>query len=488
MDYTEQRKFLRFSRISGAALVVALFAAVEACILLGKISGLAPLALYAAITGALAVFIYYTPDYLHLSVDPAKRSRWAVKIRWRIIAAALIITMLMVSSARERSWVTPAAAIVWLVALNLFGRKVPRRFVPLYFWLGETALLAALLFVVRLDLLLATMLLAAAAHLAIAVADRAALNWVGLVSGVGLLLIVVAAWRQHVDATFAVALAVLLLVASLATAYLVHRADMRNAENIEASVRELNTFTGYPKERILHLWAVSNHELAQNWQLAAIAPNDTGRLKEWYRQNSELYLFALSGYNLEYKRIRSNLNMLRRAHGSCLDYGAGNGELLLEIARRDRAVYYDVEGETMRFARVRARQRNLAIEFFHTREDLAAAGKKSGFDTIFSLDVLEHLPDLPGELNFLAGLLNPGGLLVFDVPAGATKSHPMHLNHDLDVVAYMRARGLKDERSLWQRLPFRKEEKYFFRTPSDAKPALAPNTLPHVRGDKIASA
>ncbi|HEY2114537.1 MAG TPA: class I SAM-dependent methyltransferase, partial [Candidatus Angelobacter sp.] len=447
-------------------MILVLCAAVGACIQIGRISDPKQLALYAALAFALSVFIYYTPDYLHLSVDPAKRSRWAVKIRWRIIAAALIICVFLASNMHEKA--LAAAAIVWLIALNLFGRKVPRRFVPLYFWLGETTLLAALLLIVRINPLLATLLLAAAAHLAITVADRAALYWAGLVGGVGLMLVVVAPWQQHVDTTFAIALACVLLVALLATAYLVHRADARNGENVKASIQELNAFTGYSAERILHLWAVSNQQLAKNWQLAAIAPDDRDRLKEWYRQNSELYLFALSGYNLEYKRIRSNLNMLRRAQGSCLDYGAGNGELLLEVARTDRAVYYDVEGETMRFARERARQRNLGIEFFHAKEELAAAGKKQGFDTIFSLDVLEHLPDLPGELNFLAALLNPGGLLVFDVPAGATKSHPMHLNHDLNVVAYMRARGMKDERTLWQKLPFRKEEKYFFRSPSDS--------------------
>src|SRR5215831_1148867 len=476
MDYIEQRKFLGSSRLWGAALVTVLLAVVGACIKAGKVSDPKLLALYAAVSLALAIFIYYTPDYLHLSVDPAKRSRWAVKVRWRIIAAALLLSALLASNANAR--ITAAAAIVCLVVLNLLGRKAPRGFVPLYFWLGETALLAALLLSVRLDLLLATLLLAASAHLAITVADRAGLYWAGVVSGVGMLLVVVAAWRQHVDTAFAAALAVLLLVASLATAFLAHRTDARNAENVNASIHELNAFTGYPAERILHLWAVSNQELAKNWQQAAIAPDDRDRLKEWYQQNSELYLFALSGYNLEYKRIRSNLNMLRRAHGSCLDYGAGNGELLLEAARKDRAVYYDVEGETMRFARERARQRNLPIEFFHTKEDLASAGKKRGFDTIFSLDVLEHLPDLSGELNFLAALLNPGGLLVFDVPAGATKSHPMHLNHDLDVVSHMRARGMKDERTLWQRLPFRKEEKYFFRAPRDAKPALAPDAAP----------
>jgi 2-polyprenyl-3-methyl-5-hydroxy-6-metoxy-1,4-benzoquinol methylase len=463
MDYTEQRKFLRSSRIWGAALVLVLFAAVAACIKAGKVSDPKLLALYAAVTLAMAVFIYYTPDYLHLSVDPVKRSRWAVKIRWRIIAAALVLSALLASNAQQR--VCAAAAIVWLVVLNLLGRKVPRFFVPVYFWLGETALLAALLLIIRLDLLLATLLLAAAAHLAITVSESAALYWAIVVSGVGLLLVLFVAWRQHVDPTFAAALACVLLVSSLATAYLVRRAEERNAENVKASIHELNAFTGYPAERILHLWAVSNQELAKNWQQAAIAPDDQDRLKEWYRENSELYLFALSGYNLEYKRIRSNLNMLRRARGSCLDYGAGNGELLLEAARTDRAVYYDVEGETMRFARERASHRNLPIEFFHTKDGLAASGKKRGFDTIFSLDVLEHLPDLPGELSFLAALLNPGGLLVFDVPAGATKSHPMHLNHDLDVVSYMRARGMKDERTLWQRLPFRKEEKYFFRSP-----------------------
>jgi 2-polyprenyl-3-methyl-5-hydroxy-6-metoxy-1,4-benzoquinol methylase len=467
MQYTEQKEFLISSRVWGTGLILVLFGTVLACIKTGKTSSFVLVVLYAALASALAVFIYYTPDYLHLTVDPRKRSRWAVKIRWRISAAALIISGLLAANARERAWV--GIAIVWLVALNLFGRRVPKRFVPVYFWLGDIALLAALLFVVRMDLLLASLMLAAAAHLAITVADRPALYWVGLVSGVTVLLTLLAAWWQNVSVVFAVALTGPLLVASLATAYLVHGAEKRNAENVKASIHELNAFTGYPAERILHLWAISNQELAKNWQQAQLAENDHERLKEWYRENSELYLFALSGYNLEYKRIRSNLNMLKCANGSCLDYGAGNGEILLEAAKTGRACYYDVEGETMRFARERARQRNLALQFTSTKAELATAAQLDGFDTIFSLDVLEHLPDLPGELDFLASLLNPGGLLVFDVPAGATKSHPMHLNHDLDVVAFMRARGFKDERNLWQRLPLKKEEKYFFRAPKDLR-------------------
>jgi hypothetical protein len=52
------------------------------------------------------------------------------------------------------------------------------------------------------------------------------------------------------------------------------------------------------------------------------------------------------------------------------------------------------------------------------------------------------------------------------VPAGSTRAHPMHLNHNLNVLAFMRAKGLADERNLMLRLPFRKEEKFVFRAKS----------------------
>jgi 2-polyprenyl-3-methyl-5-hydroxy-6-metoxy-1,4-benzoquinol methylase len=233
-----------------------------------------------------------------------------------------------------------------------------------------------------------------------------------------------------------------------------------------AAVTELEDFTGYTADRIRHLWAVSNQELAQNWQRTAIAADDREKLAAWYRENSELYLFAISGYNLEYKRIRSNMNVLKLAHGASLDYGAGNGEIILELARRGHpATYYDVDGVTMRFARRRAEQQKIAVEFLCRKEDLQSSARKRSFDTIFSFDVLEHLPDLPGELDFLSSILGPGGLFVFDVPAGSTKAHPMHLNHSLDVFSHMRAKGFIDERGVELRLPFKKEEKYVYRKP-----------------------
>jgi 2-polyprenyl-3-methyl-5-hydroxy-6-metoxy-1,4-benzoquinol methylase len=249
------------------------------------------------------------------------------------------------------------------------------------------------------------------------------------------------------------------LVVAMGTAWLVKQADRQNTRNIWKAMGELVGFTDYSVEEVWRRWRESDKELARNWVQAAPDENDRAALAEWYRQNSELYMFAISGYNLDYKRICSNLKVLRKGQGACLDYGAGNGEIVLELARRGHAsTYYDVEGQSAKFAQYRAQKQKLDVKFRFSKESLA----EDRFDTIFSLDVLEHIPDLQAELNFLSSLLNAGGLLLFDVPAGATHSHPMHLNHNVDFRGLLRQKGMNERRPFWYALPFVKQEKFLF--------------------------
>jgi 2-polyprenyl-3-methyl-5-hydroxy-6-metoxy-1,4-benzoquinol methylase len=286
-----------------------------------------------------------------------------------------------------------------------------------------------------------------------------------IVSGSGLFLALLLQFSSDEGppwADFAVC-AGLILVLTIATALLVARARRQNVRNVDEALIELKVFTGYSDDKIRELWATSNEQLAKNWKDAHLDESDREKMTAWYRENSELYMFAISGYNLEYKRIRDSIKMLRFGRGACLDYGAGNGEIILELARRGHpAIYFDVDGTSMRFARFRAEQQKLVVEFFHSKDDLSASAKQHGLDTIFSFDVLEHLPDLPGELKFLSSLLNPGGRMAFDVPAGSTKAHPMHLNHHLDVHVYMESIGMTEERGLMESIPFRKQEKFVF--------------------------
>ena len=469
MNYRDQEKFLQGSRIWGGAVCLG-FLAVAAVIRLtftGRWRSSETIAFLLA-SFAAAVLMYYTPDYLHLSVAPERKRRWEINLRWRIAGTALLLGLLLAPSNLGRLYAIFAGLA--LAAANwLAHKKVPARNLPAFFWI--TDLLLLFLSLVRADAGSAAILLialAAAAHVAIVRRQDRHLLWAAIILISGMVVVSFATGPLGRSAFLSGSL--LLLVATSGTAWLVHRARQQNGKNIAAAVGELIAFTGYTADRIRELWATSNQQLAANWQQATPAEDNREQMAEWYRQNSELYLFAISAYNLEYKRIRSNMKVLRLARGATLDYGAGNGEILLELARRGhRATYYDVEGVTMRFARQRAANQGLAIEFFHTKDALAQYAGVNGFDTVFSFDVLEHLPDLPGELSFLSSLLKPGGLFVFDVPAGSTRAHPMHLNHNLNVLEYMRAKGLADERNLMLRLPFRKEEKFVFRAPRQTR-------------------
>ena len=461
MNYTDQQTYLMRGRMAAALLVVIL-------LLPGAMTGMsagAParsIIAFALVIAALAVSLTYTPDYLHVTVNGKKRIRWAIKIRWRIAVAALVVGMACATSVR--GIVVVVIATTWVAAANLLAAKIsPGRYAFAFFWVTDLLLIAALLLGRFCYPLVGAGLLAGSAHLCTVICEKRAFLSLALLMGSGWGLLWASRSTLPASPNFFLAASGLLAVSAGATAALVYRAQRHNLRNVEVALRELMDFTGYKQEKVWQLWSESDQMLARNWTQAALDEDNAEALAEWYRQNSELYMFAISAYNLDYKRICSNLKVLRFGRGACLDYGAGNGEVILELARRGHpATYYDVDGVSAKFARHRCQTRRLNVTFMHTREELAEAARQQRFDTVFSLDVLEHLPDLEGQLVFLASLLNPGGLMLFDVPAGTTKSHPMHLNHKVEVKRVLTARGLREKRSTFHRLPFVKQEKYVF--------------------------
>lgn len=458
MDYILQEKYLRASRIATIA-VVFLEAMLAVFTLAFSAKALQPARFaFVLMTTAIAISICYTPDYLHLTVRPHKPARWQVKIRWRLIACVLVLGLCFSSNRWDVLKCLEAAA--WLTAANLVGRRwIGRTYFPLWFWFADSALISLLVLEHGFNPLVTVGLLAISAHLVLVINDERPLIWAAAATVCSWLFVLAASWSSGSNWQFQTAAAVLLFSTGLGTAWLVKRADRQNTRNIWKAMGELVGFTDYSVEEVWRRWRESDKELAQNWLQAAPDESDRAALAEWYRQNSEPYMFAISAYNLDYKRIRSNLKVLRQARGACLDYGAGNGEIVLELARRGHAsTYYDVEGQSARFAQYRAQRQGLAIKFQFSREALA----KDKFDTIFSLDVLEHIPDVKAELNFFSSLLNPGGLLLFDLPAGATQSHPMHLNHNVDFRAVLKANGLRERTVFWRRLPLVKQEKFLF--------------------------
>lgn len=110
MDYRKQQAYFRSSRLYGAICVFVFLVIAGVCLeLSGQISARLSVA-FTVVALALAGSLYYTPDYLHLTVVPDKKQRWQVKIRWRIVAAVMVLGLALSSTNQGRILVVAAAA------------------------------------------------------------------------------------------------------------------------------------------------------------------------------------------------------------------------------------------------------------------------------------------------------------------------------------------------------------------------------------------
>src|SRR5262249_5012626 len=235
---------------------------------------------------------------------------------WLVWAACLAIEIAGLVAARAHLKRNRDAAELPLVPALLFAGDLAAIFLVV-------SLRPASLLALSLALALATMVFvvtSAGAWLAIRFAALAVGLW-----------LLGAAPLMITDGLLAAAVAALPVVVGGAAMVLVRMADRHHAANVERTVEDLATFALVTPEYATEMLATATGILADNWRESRrVGPDAVAR---WYEENSEYYLYDLAQFHLAYKHIAFMRDVVALADGRVLDFGAGIGDLALELGR-----------------------------------------------------------------------------------------------------------------------------------------------------------
>jgi len=152
------------------------------------------------------------------------------------------------------------------------------------------------------------------------------------------------------------------------------------------------------------------------------------KVEDFYK-TCRYYLYELPLWNAERNRPKY-LSLIflpylkRNKYKRVMDFGAGAGDLCIELARNKLEVTYCDIGECLfNFAKWRFAKRNLPVRMINGLNILGS----EEFDCIFSFDAFEHIKNLPGTLEKLIKHIKRGGSLIF---SGAFSGGSLHLEEN----------------------------------------------------------
>ncbi len=463
MNYAEQSRFFGRFRLAAMLFVVAVVAIFSWIVVADyPRTSSRGLVVSTLLVIALSYGLVYLPLYLRLSIETRKRYAWGLRVRYVLVGLLGVATFPATAISRSggagslvtsvRPWLAWIGGILLALASIAIARAHFRRnrdvvelpLVPALLLVGELALLMMLTEEnVATNVGLVTGLaLAGAAYCVTSSGVWQAAGIVAVCVADGLMFATVAVARGAAPSPSTLLLPI---VAIFAAWVLTRAADRRHARNVGQTVEELASFALVTPEHASEMLATSTGILARNWNdNRPLGPDAVAR---WYSENSEYYLYDLAQFHLAYKHIAFMCDIVALTRGRVLDFGAGIGDLALELARLGHeTTYFDVDGTTKAFAQWRSERDWIPVSF---ASELAQV--EGEFDTIVSLDVFEHLAEPEPVIESLVDRLAPGGRAIFTAYFGPTKAHPMHFDHDLDLGAFLEARGLENAKSFAMR-------------------------------------
>lgn len=210
-------------------------------------------------------------------------------------------------------------------------------------------------------------------------------------------------------------------------------------------IKEIAEYFNLSEKETIWLFKSSERLGADLWHI--LNPKTKEEIENFYK-TTPFYVFELAHWHmLEFQReFRSEI--IKLATGEILDFGAGIGDLCLELARRKFNVdYADMPGITFNFAKWLFKKRGYNINMIDLNQEKIA--KK--YDTIYCIDVIEHVLN-PRKIleDFGAHLKKNGRLIITNLKVSEIlESHPMHMKIDLDNEKFLNQLGLAKTNEPW---------------------------------------
>lgn len=193
-------------------------------------------------------------------------------------------------------------------------------------------------------------------------------------------------------------------------------------------------------------WFLKSEGRLTNYFWHSLNPKTEEDLKKFYEENP-FYIFDLVFWHSTRYQKALRKRMVEMAQGSVLDYGGGVGFLSMDLARKGLAVdYADLQGRTFNFAKWLFSKRNYRIRMINLSKEKIS--KK--YDTVFCIDVIEHIKNPQSILKEIVGYLNSKGRLILVVDH-IFEGVPLHFKLHFKVSEYLTSIGMSqtDDPLLW---------------------------------------